>query len=114
MESICVFCNIIDRKLPAKVEYEDDQIIIFRCKDPSAPIHLLAVPKKHVPPVMELEAADQPLIAHINKIAQHMYRQFKLDGMSMNVNCRKRAGKTCFTSITISRDGNRCVRAIIV
>lgn len=96
MESTCVFCNIIDRKLPSTVEYEDEQVIVFHCKDRTAPIHLLAVPKKHIPTVMDVEESDLPVIAHIHKIAQQMYRQFNLDGMSMNTNCRDKGGQDVF------------------
>ncbi|GLX66772.1 HIT domain-containing protein [Paenibacillus glycanilyticus] len=96
MESNCVFCKIIGRELPARVEYEDDRVIVFHCKDPSAPVHLLAVPKKHIPTVMNVEEADLPVISHIHKIAQEMYRQFKLEGMSMNVNCEEKGGQDVF------------------
>jgi histidine triad (HIT) family protein len=96
MEPSCVFCNIVDRKIPAKVEYEDDQIIVFHDIRPTAPVHLLVVPKKHIPTLMDVEEADLPVISHIHKIAQQMYRQFNLQGMSMNNNCGEKGGQDVF------------------
>ncbi|KKI88906.1 hypothetical protein WQ54_28710 [Bacillus sp. SA1-12] len=96
MEPNCVFCNIINRKIPAKVEYEDDQVIVFHDIRPTAPVHLLAVPKKHIPTLIDVEEADLLIISHIHKIAQRMYHQLNLEGMSMNNNCGEKGGQDVF------------------
>jgi len=42
----CIFCKIINKEIPAKVAYEDDNVVAFHDINPQAPIHLLIVPKK--------------------------------------------------------------------
>ena len=50
----CVFCKIVKGELPSTKEYEDDNVVVFKNIKPSAEIHLLIVPKKHVATFMDL------------------------------------------------------------
>ncbi|HUX10979.1 MAG TPA: HIT domain-containing protein, partial [Terriglobia bacterium] len=45
----CIFCKIIERQQPAKIVYEDDQVVAIEDIQPQAPVHLLVMPRKHVP-----------------------------------------------------------------
>ena len=54
----CLFCRIVARESPADVEYEDDAVVAFRDIYPKAPVHLLIVPKRHIPSVMAMEPGD--------------------------------------------------------
>ena len=45
--SECIFCMIAEGKMPAKIVYEDDDIIAFDDIMPQAPVHTLVVPRKH-------------------------------------------------------------------
>ena len=45
----CVFCDIIARKEPAEILYEDDDVIIFRNRLRWVPVMLIAAPKQHIP-----------------------------------------------------------------
>jgi histidine triad (HIT) family protein len=51
----CVFCNIVARKIPAHVVYEDDEIIAFLDIRPINPGHTLVIPKAHVASLNDLE-----------------------------------------------------------
>ena len=44
----CVFCEIIARRQPATIRYEDDDVIIIDNILQWAPVMLLAMPKKHM------------------------------------------------------------------
>ena len=55
MSEESIFTKIINRQIPATIEYEDDEFIAFRDIHPRAPIHVLLVPKK---PYTTLEAVD--------------------------------------------------------
>ncbi len=61
----CLFCRIVARETPAGIEYEDDEVLVFRDIYPKAPIHLLIVPKCHIPSVMALEPADAALVGRL-------------------------------------------------
>ncbi len=50
----CIFCKIIEHKAPAKIFYEDSDIIVFEDIYPRDSIHLLIVPKPHYSRIMEL------------------------------------------------------------
>lgn len=50
----CVFCQIVKKEIPAKIEYEDAEILAFADIAPKAPIHLLIIPKKHIEGIKEL------------------------------------------------------------
>ena len=45
----CVFCNIVDRKLPVGILYEDETIVAFKDINPKASTHILVITKKHIP-----------------------------------------------------------------
>ena len=42
-----MFCQIVSRKIPAEIVFEDDQVLAFRDIHPLAPVHILIIPKKH-------------------------------------------------------------------
>lgn len=44
----CLFCKIIAGEIPSTKVYEDDDVFAFRDINPQAPVHILAVPKKHI------------------------------------------------------------------
>jgi histidine triad (HIT) family protein len=50
----CVFCKIVKKELPAKVLYEDDDVIAFPDINPVKPVHLLVIPKEHIPEISEV------------------------------------------------------------
>ena len=45
---MCLFCEIIDGKIPSTKVYEDDMILAFKDINPVAPIHIVIVPKAHI------------------------------------------------------------------
>lgn len=63
--SDCIFCKIVDKLIPADIVYEDNDMLCFRDINPSAPVHLLLVPKKHVDTLAHLTNDDQELIGKI-------------------------------------------------
>ena len=63
--SDCLFCKIVDKKIPAKIVHEDDQTLAFDDINPQAPVHTLVIPKRHVASVQALEATDQTLLSRL-------------------------------------------------
>ena len=70
----CLFCQIINKKIPADIIYEDEKFLVFKDIKPSAPVHFLIVPKKHISSVQNLKINDKELIGELfllaKKIAQ--------------------------------------------
>lgn len=44
----CIFCKIIDGKIPCKKVYENDHVLAFHDIQPAAPVHVLIIPKLHI------------------------------------------------------------------
>lgn len=63
--SECLFCKIVEKKIPAKLVHEDEDTLAFDDINPQAPIHTLVIPKRHVGSVHDLGEADQPLLARL-------------------------------------------------
>ena len=61
----CVFCKIIKKEIPAEILQETEDFVIFKDIKPSAPVHYLAVLKKHIPSIKEIEHEDEALIGHL-------------------------------------------------
>lgn len=53
----CIFCKIANKEVSKEFTYEDEDVMVFPDIHPVKPIHLLIVPKKHIP---ELVAVDKP------------------------------------------------------
>jgi histidine triad (HIT) family protein len=47
MSEDCIFCRIVDGDIPARVVYEDDDVLAFFDANPLAPGHTLVIPKEH-------------------------------------------------------------------
>lgn len=71
----CIFCKIIANELPSKTIYEDELIRIILNINPNTNGHLLALPKKHISNILEL---DEELTIHIlNVIKEKVYPLLK-------------------------------------
>lgn len=74
-----LFEKIIQRKIPADIVFEDDQVMAFRDINPAAPTHVLVIPKKPIPRVGAASAEDQSLIGHLMLKAAEIARELKLE-----------------------------------
>jgi histidine triad (HIT) family protein len=75
-----IFAKIIRREIPAKIVFEDNQVLAFRDVEPKAPIHILIVPKKDISRVSEATAEDEPLLGHLLTVAAEIARKEGIDG----------------------------------
>jgi histidine triad (HIT) family protein len=80
----CIFCNIASKKIPAKVIYDDDDIIAFHDINPASPVHFLIVPKQHIPTLSNCDESHAVLLSKIMllapKLAQEQGCGYQADG----------------------------------
>ena len=76
----CLFCRIIARHAPAKIVYEDDHVVAIEDINPQAPVHLLVVPRKHLPSLKEATTEDESLLGHLFTVASQLARERGLEG----------------------------------
>jgi histidine triad (HIT) family protein len=75
-----IFQRIIDREIPATIEYEDGHCLVIRDIDPKAPVHLLIIPKQPIVRVGEATAADQSVLGHLLVVAGLVAKKLNLTG----------------------------------
>ncbi len=75
----CLFCNVVEKKIPSDIVYEDEHAIAFRDIRPVAPTHVLVVPRKHVAAVRDLGAADAALIGQVMLAARNVAAKLGVD-----------------------------------
>lgn len=96
--SDCLFCKISDKKLPARIIYEDDTALAFEDINPQAPVHVLVIPRKHIATTLGLADEDKPLVGHLfqvaNKIASE--RNIAERGFRLVMNTNSEAGQSVY------------------
>lgn len=94
----CIFCDIIEKKIPAKVIYEDDRALAFEDIRPQAPVHTLVIPKKHISTNLEIQESDNNLIGHLFQVANNLAKEKGIAerGFRLVMNCNAEAGQTVF------------------
>jgi histidine triad (HIT) family protein len=92
----CIFCRIIKREIPSQIVCEDDLVLAFNDVNPGAPVHVLIVPKKHIPGVNALTDEDRDLVGRIVLVAQKLARERSIaeDGYRVVVNQGANAGQS--------------------
>ncbi len=95
MMSDNIFLKIIEKKIPAKLAYEDDRCLAFHDINPQAPTHVLIIPKKVIPTHEDVTEADRDLLGHLHLVAAKLAKQLGLsDGYRLVLNCKEKAGQT--------------------
>lgn len=92
----CIFCKIVDKELPADILYEDNNVIVFKDIKPKAPLHILIVPKKHIPSINHLESEDKELMGEMFLAAKKMAKKQGVakTGYRLVFDTGKNAGQT--------------------
>lgn len=71
----CIFCKIARGEIPSRKVYEDDAIVAFHDIHPAAPVHLLLIPKVHVPTLYETTDAHVPVLGQMLAIAGRLAKE---------------------------------------
>ena len=92
-----IFTKIISREIPADIVYEDELCLAFRDINPQAPTHLLLIPKKEMPRLIDAQAEDAALLGHLMLAANTIARQMGVgDAFRLVVNNGADAGQSVF------------------
>lgn len=63
--SDCIFCKIVDGKIPAQKVYEDEDILAFNDINPARPVHVLVIPKRHITSLATVSDDDAAVLGKI-------------------------------------------------
>jgi len=89
----CIFCKIANKILPAEIVYEDERVLVFKDIEPQAALHLLIIPKKHIPSVDHVGIEDKALMGELILVAQKIAQEKKLEGYKLQINVGRSAGQ---------------------
>lgn len=93
----CLFCKIIEGKIPAKKVYEDEYTYAFEDIDPKAPTHVLIVPRKHIRGLKEAQTDEADIIGRCHLAAAKIAKDRKIeDGYRTVLNVGPRSGQSVF------------------
>ena len=94
--SDCLFCKIADGEIPTELILEKENLIAFRDINPQAPTHILIIPRKHIPTLNDLNAADAELIGELILAAKELAEKEEIaeSGYRTGFNCNADAGQT--------------------
>lgn len=96
--SDCLFCKMASGEIKPDVVLEDEEILAFRDINPQGPVHILIIPKKHIPTVNQIEEDDAPLVGKLFLAAKKIAESEGIaeDGYRLVFNCNKHGGQEVY------------------
>ena len=94
----CLFCRIVSGEIPASKVFEDDRLVAFNDINPQAPLHILVVPREHIPTLTALTGDHDDLVGAMVRRAATLAaeRGYGQAGYRTVFNCEAGAGQTVF------------------
>ena len=71
----CIFCKIAAGEIACQKVYEDEELLAFKDIRPAAPVHLLIIPKAHLPSLDEADASHHGLLGRMLTLAPRLARE---------------------------------------
>ena len=94
----CLFCKIIEKKIPSTGVYEDEQVYAFKDLHPKAPIHLLIVPKEHCDSLATVTEKNIHLLQPMFLAAKQIAKELGIleRGFRTVINCNSEGGQSVY------------------
>ena len=90
-----IFEKIIAREIPADIVLEKEKLIAFRDVNPQAPVHVLIVPKRVIPRLLDAKPDDRELLGDLLLAAAEVARKLDLKtGFRVVINSGPDAGES--------------------
>jgi len=97
-ETDCLFCNMATHEMDVEMVYEDDHVFAVRDLHPRAPVHLLIVPKAHIPSARDITEEHGTLLARMVSVGKDLAVESGVhdDGYRLTFNVGEQGGQTIF------------------
>ncbi len=94
----CLFCKMVEGEIKPDIVYEDEEILAFRDISPQAPVHVLVIPKQHIPTLNDLDKDHAELIGKLFLVASKVAEREGVaqTGYRTIINCNRDAGQEVF------------------
>jgi len=92
----CLFCRIARKEIPATLVAETSECVAFRDINPQAPVHILVIPREHLPSTSAV--TDPAIIGKMTQLAADLARREGVaeSGYRLVMNTNADAGQTVF------------------
>ena len=96
--SDCLFCKIVNKEIPSDIVYENEHVLAFNDINPIAPVHILIIPKEHIPTLNDLEENHTQTMGELFLAAKAIASKEGLSdsGYRTVFNCNEDAQQTVF------------------
>lgn len=93
-----IFTKIINKEIPADIVYEDDISLAFKDIQPTAPVHILIIPKKPIATINDMQEDDKELFGHLFWVAKKIAADLGIaeDGYRVVMNCNEYGGQSVY------------------
>ena len=98
MPAECLFCKVWNGEVPSRAVLKEGDVYAFEDVRPVAPVHVLIVPRRHIPSVQDLGPQDAPVWFQMLDVARRAAaeRSIRSDGYRLVVNCGPQAGQSVY------------------
>ena len=94
----CLFCRMASGEMAVEKLHEDDRCFAIRDINPRAPVHLLIIPRDHIPSVREVEESHGALLGRMMTVANKLAEREGIAerGFRLAFNCGEEGGQTIY------------------
>lgn len=98
MAEDCIFCKIVNGEIPSKKVYENDRVLAFDDINPMAPVHVIIIPKQHIPTLMDVTPDNMDIMGDIISAVREVSKIKGVDqkGFRTVINCNEEGGQVIF------------------
>ena len=91
----CIFCRMASGEMEVTKLFEDDLLFAIDDINPRAPVHLLVIPKEHIPSLPDLTEAQAPLLFHMVQVANKIAAEKGIaeSGYRVGINVGREGGQ---------------------
>lgn len=91
----CVFCKMINKEIPARFVYEDEDVVAVLDINPRSKGHTMVIPRFHAPTILELpDDKIESLFSAVKKVTKKLENSLNPDGFTMGINHKEISGQT--------------------
>ena len=94
----CIFCKIVDGSIPCSKVYEDDNVLAFDDIHPMAPVHVIVIPKQHIPTLLNIATPETYIMNSLINAVQEVAKVKGIadKGFRVVINCNEDGGQVIF------------------
>lgn len=95
---MCIFCKIVNKEIPSKIVFEDEDVLAFHDLNPQAPTHVLVIPKRHIAGIGQAVPEDEIILGRLLLAAKRVAEVTGIaeSGFRTVINSGANAGQTVF------------------